>query len=527
MTRTKTKNSIATRINPKWLKWAIAITVSLGAILEVLDTSIVNVAIPDIQANLGATITDVSWVITGYAIANVIIIPLTAWLGERFGQKRYFIFSLIGFTISSVLCGIAPNLSFLIASRILQGLCGGGLLAKAQAILFQTFPPEEQGTAQAVFGIGVIVGPAIGPTLGGYLTDSVGWRWIFFVNIPFGILAVLMAILFLPIDSQTIKQSRAKVDWWGIGLLAIAVGSFQAFLGEGEQENWFDSGFIITLAVVAAIALVLFIWRELTTTKPAVNIKVLRHRSLAAGSLYSAILGMGLYGALFAVPIFAQNVLNYTAMQTGMLLFPGALAAGIMMPVLGKLTGKIDVRLLIGSGAVIISLVMFQLAKINPDTGTEALFYPLLWRGLGTVLMFLPLSLATLGSLPKSDVPAGSGFYNLTRQLGGSIGIAVLATLLDRRKAFHYAILSDNVSFYNEATNRRLNALIGAFKSKGVDAETARQQALQVISNTVNLQASILSFEDIFHVVGIVFLCSLPLLLLLGKGGKANVTGVH
>ena len=523
MARTKTKNSVTARINHKWLKWAIAITVSLGAILEVLDTSIVNVAIPDIQANLGATITDVSWVITGYAIANVIIIPLTAWLGEVFGQKRYFIFSLVGFTISSVLCGLAPNLSFLIASRILQGLCGGGLLAKAQAILFQTFPPEEQGTAQAVFGVGVIVGPAIGPTLGGYLTDSVGWRWIFFVNIPFGILAVVMAAIFLSQDFQIARQAKAKVDWWGIGLLAISVGSFQTFLGEGEQDNWFDSSFIVTLAIVAAIGLVLFIWRELTTTKPAVDLKVLRHRSLAAGSFYSAILGMGLYGALFAVPIFAQSVLNYTAMQTGMLLFPGALAAGILMPVLGK----IDARILIGSGAVVTSLVMFQLAKINPDTGTEALFYPLLWRGVGTVLMFLPLSLATLGSLPKSDVPAGSGFYNLTRQLGGSIGIAVLATLLDRREAFHRAILSDNVSLYNAATNQRLDALIGAFQSKGIDAETARQQALQVISNTVNLQASILSFEDIFHVVGIAFLCSLPLLLLLGKGDKANVTGVH
>ncbi|GAB4540381.1 MAG: MDR family MFS transporter [Pleurocapsa sp.] len=519
------KNPVTRSLNPNLWKWAIAITVALGAILEVIDTSIVNVALPDMQSNLGATITEISWVITGYAIANVIVIPLTAWLGERFGQKRYFIFSLSGFTISSVLCGLAPSLPFLIASRILQGLCGGGLLAKAQAILFQTFPPEEQGIAQGVFGMGVIVGPAIGPTLGGYLTDSVGWRWIFFINIPFGILAVAMAVLFLPRDKHTTAQS--KVDWWGIGLLAIAIGSLQTFLEEGERNNWFDSSWIVILAIIAAIGMGLFIWRELTTNKPVVELRVLRYRSLAAGSFFSAIVGLGLYGTLFAVPIFAQNILHYTAMQTGMLLFPGALAAGIMMPILGRVTSKIDARLFIATGAIITSLVMFQLAKINPDTGTEALFYPLLWRGVGTVLMFLPLSLATLGSLPKKDVPAGSGFYNLTRQLGGSIGIAILATLLDRREAFHRAILNDNVSLYNAATNQRLEALTSAFQSRGMDAHTAHQQALAVISQTIDLQSAILSFEDIFHVVGIVFICILPLLLLLGKGNKANVTGVH
>jgi MFS transporter, DHA2 family, multidrug resistance protein len=525
MIRSNNQNFVTARLNPDKLKWAIAITVALGAILEVIDTSIVNVALPDIQANLGATITEIGWIVTGYAIANVVVIPLTAWLGEQFGQKRYFIFSLVGFTISSVLCGFAPTLPFLIISRILQGLCGGGLLAKAQAILFQTFPPEEQGVAQGIFGMGVIVGPAIGPTLGGYLTDSIGWRWIFFINIPFGILAVLMCWLFLPKDTKITRTRR--IDWLGIGLLAIAVGSLQTFLEEGEQDDWFNSQLIVVLGIVAAIGLGLFIWRELSTKRPAVDLRVLRHRSLAAGSLYSAILGMGLYGALFAVPIFAQNVLHFTATQTGMLLFPGALAAGIMMPILGRLTSKIDPRLLIASGGIITSLVMFQLAKINPNTGTEALFYPLLWRGVGTVLMFLPLSLATLGSLPKNDVPAGSGFYNLTRQLGGSIGIAILTTLLARREAFHRAILSTNVSLYNSPTNQRLEALTNAFQSRGVDIDTAHQQALAAIDQAIDLQSALLSFEDIFKVVGIAFLCTLPLLLLLGKGNKARVSSVH
>jgi DHA2 family multidrug resistance protein len=502
------------------LKWAIALTASLGAILEVIDTSIVNVALTDIQSSLGATISEVGWVVSGYGVANVILIPLTAWLGDYFGRKTYFIFSLIGFTISSVLCGMAFNLPMLIVARILQGLCGGGLLAKAQAILFETFPPAEQGVAQAVFGVGVIAGPAIGPTLGGFLTDNLGWRWIFFVNIPFGIAAVVMALMFLPGDrTDKSEQQSQAVDWWGIGLLTISVGSLQTLLEEGGKNDWFESGFINTLAVVGIIGLGLFIWRELTTDHPAVDLKVLRHRSLSAGSVYSAILGMGLYGALFAVPVFTQSILGFSATQTGLLLAPGALASAIVMVMLGKISSKIDARLLIAVGAVGTAFVMFELANITPQTGTDELFWPLVERGAFTVLMFLPLSLATLGPLPKKDVSAGSGFYNLTRQLGGSVGIAVLTTLLEQREAFHSAVLLAKVSPYNLETVQRLDQLTGAFQSQGMDATTAHQQALAVLQQLVNAQAAVLSFADIFRVVGVAFLCSLPLLLFLGKGG--------
>ncbi|MDZ8023619.1 MAG: DHA2 family efflux MFS transporter permease subunit [Nostoc sp. DedQUE11] len=503
------------------LKWAIAFTAALGAILEVIDTSIVNVALTDIQASLGATITEVGWVVTGYAIANVVLIPLSAWLGDYFGRKTYFIFSLIGFTIASVLCGLAFNLPMLVISRILQGLCGGGLLAKAQAILFETFPPAEQGLAQAVFGVGVIAGPAIGPTLGGFLVDGLGWRWIFFVNIPFGIVAVAMSLAFLPKDKDNSQTQSQAVDWFGIGFLVIAIGSIQTLLEEGEKEEWFSSGFITTLAVASAIGLGLFIWQELRIAHPAVDLRVLRHRSLAAGSFLSAVVGMGLYGALFAVPIFAQSVLHFTATQTGLLLAPGALASAIVMVLLGKLSTKIDARILIAMGAVGTSGVMFQLAAITPQSGTDDLFWPLVWRGAFTVLMFLPLSLATLGGLPKQDISAGSGFYNLTRQLGGSIGIALLTTLLDRREAFHRAILLAKLSSYDPETNQRLDALNGALQGQGMDATTAQQQALALLSQTVDTQAAVLSYADCFRVVGIAFLCSLPLLLFLGKGGAA------
>ncbi len=285
------------------LKWVIAVTAALGAILEIIDTSIVNVALPEIRGNLGATLSEAGWVSTGYACANVVMIPLTAWLGYRYGKKQYLLFSLAGFTAASVLCGLSTSLMMLIIARVLQGLCGGGLLAKAQSLLFETFPRHEQPAAQALFGIGVIAGPAFGPVLGGWLTDTLGWRWIFFINLPFGIIAVLMTMVFLPRDRPEDRESK-PVDWAGIGLLTLGLACFQTMLEEGQQDDWFSSRFILTMTVGALAGGGLFLWRELTAEHPAVDLRVLRHRSLAAGSVYSLVLGMGLYGVMFAVPIF-------------------------------------------------------------------------------------------------------------------------------------------------------------------------------------------------------------------------------
>jgi DHA2 family multidrug resistance protein len=504
------------------LKWVIAITAALGAVLEVIDTSIVNVAMPDIRSNLGATLTEAGWISTGYACANVVMIPLTAWLSDRFGRKRYLLFSLIGFITASMLCGLSSSLNMLIASRVLQGLCGGGLLAKAQSILFETFTRKEQPAAQAIFGVGVIAGPALGPVMGGYLTDTLGWRWIFFINLPVGIVAVLMTIVFLPRDLKSALKNT-RVDWLGIGLLAVGLACFQTFLEEGHQEDWFSSNFIVTMATGAVLGLIFFIWRELTIDYPAVDLRVLRHRALAAGSLYSLVLGMGLYGLMFAVPVFVQDYLHFTATQSGLLLMPGALASAVMMIAMSKITDRFDARLLIALGALLMVSAAMLLSEINPDTSTSTLFWPLILRGVGTVMMFLPLSLATLGDLPLEDRAAGSGFYSLARQMGSSIGIAAITTALAQREAIHRSVLVEKITTTSPETIQRLHTLTEAFIHHSGDPVAAHNQALGLLDRIINGQALLLSFADVFFYVAAAFVITLPLLLLLGKGGNREV----
>jgi MFS transporter, DHA2 family, multidrug resistance protein len=500
-------------------RWLIALSVSLGALLEIIDTSIVNVALPQMQSALGVTLSEVGWVITSYAIANVIILPLSAWLGDRFGKKRFFVFSLVAFVAASILCGLSQSLGMLVFARVAQGLFGGGLLAKAQSFLWETFPPEERGSAQALFGIVAIAGPAIGPTLGGYIVTNLDWRWIFFINLPVGILAIFMATTFLPQDGKA--KDVGPVDWWSLGFLALGLGALQTFLEEGYSEGWFDSAFVTCCAVVSVAALATFTRRQLTQSNPVVDLRVLRYRSLWAGCLVSIVIGMGLYGAMFAVPIFAQSVMHLTSQQTGMLMLPGALASAFAMPLMAPLAKRFDPRVLVLFGSMVVVTALLMLGNLNPQTGEDALFWPLVIRGFGTVAMFLPMSMATFGGVPVHEVSKATGLYNLTRQLGGSIGIAILTTLLSSRQAFHRVVLVEKLSITDPTVTERLNSWTAGFVAKGSDWVSAKQRALTLLDGTVNLQASVLSFADTFWFVACVFLCTMPLIALLGNGKRS------
>jgi DHA2 family multidrug resistance protein len=508
-------------VRPGWWKWAIALTASLGAVMEIIDTSIVNVALTHMQASLGATVSEIGWAVTAYTMANVIIIPLSAWLGEVFGKKNYFIFSLIGFTAASVLCGMATSLPMLIAARILQGLTGGGLLAKAQGILFETFPKKDQGLAQAVFGLSLMVGPALGPVLGGYITDTLNWRWIFFVNIPFGLLAVLAAVIFFIQDKKEgIRLAGHHVDWFGILFLTMGLGSLQILLEEGQRDDWFASPFITTMAISATVGLVLFVWQELTTDHPAVNLRVLRHGSLAAGSVFSMVLGLGIYGAVFVIPIFAQSILQFTATKTGLLLLPSALASATFMFLSSWMAREFDARLVIFGGTLLLVLSLLMMADINPQSTAESLLLPNILRGIGMVFIYLPLTMASLGGVPRKEVHAASGFFNLTRQIGGSIGIAFLTTLLDQRLNYHRSILSEHISRYEPAVRQQLSLLSSGFAARGSDF--GQSQALITMNRMLDMQAAVLSYGDIFWVVAIIFILSLLLLIFMKSGHEQD-----
>jgi DHA2 family multidrug resistance protein len=495
-------------------KWMVALAVALGALLEIVDTSIVNVALNQMQASLGATLAEIGWVVTSYGIANVIILPLSAWLGDRFGKKRYFVFSLVAFTLASVLCGLASSLAMLVVARVLQGLFGGGLLAKAQSILFETFPKEEQAMAQGLFGAVVIAGPTIGPTLGGYIVTNLDWRWIFFINVPIGIVAVAMATTYIPKDGA---PKIGTVDWGAIALLAIGLGCLQTVLEEGNSEDWFESWLIRVLFAFAVVGLVAFVVRSLRSEHPVVDLRVLKHRSLWTGCVVSMVVGMGLYGALFAVPIFAQGILGMTSQQTGLLLLPGALASAFTMPFAARLNSKLDPRILLLFGSALIVFAMTRMNQLTPQTGADDFFSPLVIRAIGTTFMFLPLSMASLGSVPKKDIAAATGLYNLTRQLGGAIGIALLTTLLEHRQAFHRTMLVAKLAISDGEVQRRVATIAGGLVARGTDPVSAKARALAMLDGSVSAQAAVMSFNDTFTSTAALFVIAAPLLLLLGR----------
>lgn len=506
------------------VRWLIAVAVSTAALLEVIDTSIVNVALPYIKGNLGATLSEVGWVVTGYSMANGVMIPLTAWLSSVFGRKIYFVFSLIGFTLASMACGVAPDLVTLVLARIAQGLFGGGLLAKAQSILFETFPKEKQGLAQALFGICVIVGPICGPTLGGYLTDLINWRWIFFINLPVGILATIMCSLFLPEDNE---RTKTQVDWMGITFLTVGISSLMYVLEKGQDDDWFSSKLICTLAVTAVVSLIVFVAQEMTIEHPAVDLKVLKLRSVAGGVIYSLVMGFGLYGIMFTLPTFVQVLLNYTAMQTGLLQMPGSIATGFMMPIVGIIIGKLNPRYAVAAGALGCAASMLMISHSTLQEGYDDFFWPLIIRGMSMAILFMPLNLAAIGDCAPNQIASATGFMNLARQLGGSFGVAILTTIIQQRIDFHRVVLVEKMTPYSPWVLERQSQLAAMMHQFGASAQSGVAASLQALDGIVNTQATMLAYDDSFWLLGVMFIISLPSVLLLSKTLGSRATAVH
>jgi DHA2 family multidrug resistance protein len=500
------------------LRALIVMTVMAATIMEFLDTSIVNVAMPDMMGNLGATLDDIGWVSTGYIITNVIVLPLTGWLSDYFGRKRYLTYSIILFTVASFGCGISRTLAELIFWRVVQGAGGAAFFSLSQATLMEVFPPTKRGIAQAIFGIGVAVAPTLGPTLGGYLTDNFSWPWIFFVNVPIGIVAAIMTFVFVP-NSPAAGQKR-KADLVGIGLLAIGLGCLQTILERGEREDWFESSFIISLTVISAAGILAFLWWVLRPANktPAVNLRVITNRNLAAGTLYAFAFGFALYGGVFVTPQFLQSVQGHTAEQAGLLLLPSGLATAGIFILVGILVNRVDTRLLIGLGACTMTCAMLEFnRRLTLTTPDEAYFLPLVLRGIGVGLQIVPLSVVTLGTLKPQQLAEGAGLYNLFRQLGGSFGIALLATLIDRRNHFHYARLAEHLSAYDPFQQQQLSQMQNLLVSRGMSPYEAQAGAYKMLSNLVQRQAAVLTYADTFQVIAWVGMATLLLLVLFQR----------
>ena len=494
----------------------ITITAVLCALLEIVDTTIVNVALNNMRGSLGATLNDVAWVITAYAIANVIIIPMTSWLSQQFGRRNYFAASIMIFTFASFLCGQATDIWELVFFRFIQGLGGGALLVTAQTIITESYPIEKRGMAQAIYGMGVIVGPTLGPPLGGYLVDTFSWPYIFYINIPIGIIATLLTLSFVRSPKYGEKLKAHQVDWMGIILLTAFVGSLQYILEHGQQDDWFNNTAIVVLSVVTVLGLFFFIWRELTYEFPIVNLKVLKDQNLRIGVLMGFILGFGLYGSTFIIPIYTQSILGWTATDAGLILIPSSLTTAFMMPIIGKLIQRgIPQTYMVALGFLVFFFFTFWMHNImTPDTGAEHMFWPLILRGIGLGLLFVPITTLSLSTLSGRSIGEGAAFTGMMRQLGGSFGIAIITTFLARFGQEHRVNLLSKLDITKVEVQDRIQLLQRGFMSKGYSANEALNKAYKVLDYSVAKQSAVMSYMDIFKYLGILFLICIPIALL-------------
>jgi MFS transporter, DHA2 family, multidrug resistance protein len=506
----------------------ITITAILCALLEIVDTTIVNVALNDMKGNLGATMTEVGWVITSYAIGNVIIVPMTSWLSQQFGRRNYFAASIILFTICSFLCGNASGIWELVAFRFLQGVGGGALLVTSQTIITESYPPEKRGMAQAIYGLGVIIGPTLGPPLGGYIVDHFSWPYIFYINLPIGIIATLLTLAFVRSPKYSEKSAAKDVDWLGIILLAVSVGSLQYVLEKGHDEDWLNSNIIIGFTLAAVFGTFFFIWRELTFRNPVVQLRVLKNGNLRIGTILSFILGFGLYGSTFIIPLYTQATLGWTAQQSGALMIPASITTAFMMPVIGQLLQRgMKPQYLVSLGMLIFFIYSFWGYKIlTPDTGKDAFFWMLIVRGLGMGMLFIPITTLALSSLKGQQIGQGASFTGMMRQLGGSFGVASITTFLARQNMVHRNDLLSNLDVNNPAVQQRVAGMQHSFMGKGVPENYALGDAYKSLEYMIMKQASVLSYMDVFLYIGVMFLICIPFVLLVRtkKAGKVDLS---
>ena len=501
----------------------ITITAIFCALLEIVDTTIVNVALSNMRGSLGATLPEVAWVITAYAIGNVIIVPMTSWLSIQFGRRNYFAASIILFTICSFLCGNATGITELVIFRFFQGIGGGALLVTSQTIITESYPIEKRSMAQAIYGLGVIIGPTLGPPLGGYIVDHASWPYIFYINIPIGVIATLLTLQFVRSPKYGTKSAGKDVDWLGIGLLAITVGALQYVLEKGQEDDWFNSSAILYLAVASFLGLFFFIWREVSFRNPIVELRVLKNGNLRVGTILSFIMGFGLYGSTFIIPLYTQTILGWTAQQAGMLMVPAALTTAVMMPLIGKLLQKgIPQQYLVAGGMILFAgFTLWGYFIVTPDTNSDSFFWMLILRGLGMGMLFIPITALSLSTLKGQQIGQGAAFTGMMRQLGGSFGVALITTYMARKNMSHRSDLVSHLDANNPAVQQRVQAMQHSFINKGMNTDIALKSAYASLERMVTKQAAVLSYMDVFMFLGIMFLICVPFVLMV-KGNKAK-----
>jgi DHA2 family multidrug resistance protein len=506
------------QINP----WLIAVTVMMATFMEVLDTSVANVSLPHIAGNLSAGVDESTWVLTSYLVSNAIVLPLTGWFSAMFGRKRFFIGCVVLFTLSSLLCGLAPSLPMLVLFRVIQGAGGGGMQPVSQAILVDSFPREKQGMAMAVYGMGVVVAPTLGPTLGGWITDNYSWRWIFLLNVPVGILSLIMISLLI-VDPghaihRTLKQGL-KIDFIGLGLLSVGLGFLQVVLDKGQRDDWFGSPFIVWGTVISVTSLIVLVVRELSIANPIVDLHLFKDRNFAISTFMMYTLGFVLYSTTLLLPILMQTLMGYTAMESGLVLLPGGLLLLCILPFVGILLGKFAPRWIVVSGLVVMATGLFQLSHLSLSAGGKSMVSDWMISRVGTAFLFVPINVMAFYFVPKGKMNNASGLINLARNIGASTGISFVTTMLDRRAQFHQDVLSGNLRSTNPHLRQALWRITHMMMTREPDAVHATMQAHGMVYQELQRQAMMLSFVDNFRTMAIICVCVIPLMLMM-KGRK-------